>query len=49
VIALRVGFGDGQTEGDCHGAAGRAPNATVPRKLDAPGFFGLLRDRLAAP
>ncbi len=38
----------GQTVGDFFGTTGRAPNATVLQKLDAPGFFDLLWERLAA-
>jgi purine nucleosidase len=47
-IELAGGLTYGQTVGDFFRTTDRPVNATVLRTLDAPGFFALLWDRLAA-
>ncbi len=47
-VELAGGLTYGQTVGDFFRTTDRPPNATVMRTLDAPGFFALLWDRLAA-
>lgn len=47
-VELQGGLSYGQTVGDFHGLTGRAPNATVLWRLDAPAFFDLLWERLGA-
>jgi purine nucleosidase len=47
-VELAGGLTYGQTVGDFFGTTDRPVNATVLRTLDAPGFFALLWDRLAA-
>jgi purine nucleosidase len=47
-VELAGGLTYGQTVGDFFRTTDRPVNATVLRRLDAPGFFALLWDRLAA-
>ncbi|MFT8244200.1 nucleoside hydrolase [Roseomonas sp. BN140053] len=47
-VGLQPGLGYGQTIGDFFKLTGETPNATVLWKLNAPGFFDLLWDRIAA-
>jgi purine nucleosidase len=47
-VELQGSHSYGQTVGDFFGITGKPPNATVLHRLDAPGFFDLLWERLAA-
>lgn len=47
-VELQGSHSYGQTVGDFFGTTGKPPNATVLGRLDAPGFFDLLWDRLAS-